>query len=163
MLNRNCKTMDDKTWKWQRAIAFYLLHVSRKGQDLNSGFSLIESLVAAVVVGIMIAAIAPMIALSTSARINARRIDQATQAGRSYIDAVRGGVVDVSGFPSYLIRNQTNAQAQYVFEDPATPANSIQPPTVAQFDPTKISGSRRYSPACCSLRSRLPASQWPLR
>ena len=136
MLNRNCKTMDHKTWKWQRAIAIYLGHVSRKGQDLNSGFSLIESLVAAVVVGIMIVSIAPMVALSTSARVNARRMDQATQAGRSYIDAVRGGVIDVSAFPSYLIRNQLNAQAQYVFEDATAPSNSIQPPTVTQFDPT---------------------------
>ena len=115
-----------------------------KGTNLEGGFSLIESLVAAAVVSILIVSIAPMVALSTSARVNARRIDQATQAARSYVDAVRGGVIDTAGFPTTLIKNQPNAQGQYVFEDPVA-ANSIQPPktstgtgTGAIFDHTKI-------------------------
>ncbi|MDX2256893.1 MAG: prepilin-type N-terminal cleavage/methylation domain-containing protein [Pseudanabaenaceae cyanobacterium bins.39] len=109
----------------------YRMAIATASTDSESGFSLIESLVAAAVVSILIVAIAPMVAVSTSARINARRIDQATQAARSYIDAVRGGVIDVSGFPSSLIRNNQNAQKTYIFEDPVTPANSVAAPTSA--------------------------------
>ncbi len=102
----------------------------RRSQDQKAnpeaGFSLIESLVAAAVVSILIVSIAPMVALSTSARVNARRIDQATQAARSYIDAVRGGVINVTTFPDSLvlppIASSQNAQGQYTFE-------GISPPT----------------------------------
>jgi hypothetical protein len=90
----------------------------------------------------MIVAIAPMVALSTSARINARRIDQATQAARSYMDAVRGGVIDVTTFPNNIvlppIASSQNAQGQYTFEN-------IAPPTAAllAFDsPTAAVTSR---------------------
>jgi type II secretory pathway pseudopilin PulG len=80
------------------------------------------------VVSILIVAIAPMVALSTSARVNARRIDQATQAARSYVDAVRGGVVDTSSFPASLIKNNpydsARASQQYTFEAVSPPTNS---------------------------------------
>jgi prepilin-type N-terminal cleavage/methylation domain-containing protein len=101
----------------------------RAAKDQEAGFSLIESLVAAVVVGILIVGIAPMVALSTSARVNARRVDQATQAARSYIDAVRGGVIDVKNFPDNLvlppIDANKNDQGQYVFEDILRPDYGI--------------------------------------
>ena len=137
MLNLNCKAVDSSNPKIKAAIAIYLSNISKKGRSTKSnkesGFTILESLVAAAVVSILIVAIAPMVALSTSARVNARRIDQATQAARSYVDAVRGGVIDTTGFPSILIKNQPNAQGQYVFEDPITPANSVQPPTTTSF------------------------------
>ena len=137
MLNLNCKAVDSSNPKIKAGIATYLSSISKKkrSQKLNkeSGFTILESLVAAAVVSILIVAIAPMVALSTSARVNARRIDQATQAARSYVDAVRGGVIDTTGFPTTLIKNQPNAQGQYVFEDPITPANSVQPPTTTSF------------------------------
>jgi len=94
----------------------------RRSLDVNqnSGFSLIESLMAVAVVSILIVSITPMVALSTSARVNARRIDQATQAARSYIDAVRGGVVDTSTFPTNLV----SAQNAYTTELIVPPTNS---------------------------------------
>lgn len=46
------------------------------------GVTLLESLVAMLVVGILMTAIAPLIALSAAARVQARRVDQATQAAR---------------------------------------------------------------------------------
>ena len=88
-----------------------------------SGFSLLESLIAVAVVSILIVAIAPMVALSNSARVNARRVDQATQAARSYIDAVRGGVIDTSQFPDSLVP-LPNAQGQYLFDTVAAPTNA---------------------------------------
>ena len=146
MLNLNCKAVDSSNPKIKAAIATYLSSISKKRRsaDQEAGFSILESLVAVAVVSILIVSIAPMVALSTSARINARRIDQATQAARSYVDAIRGGVIDTTNFPATLVKSLPNAQGQYVFEDPVA-ANSIQPPktltgtgTGATFDPTKI-------------------------
>jgi type II secretory pathway pseudopilin PulG len=150
MLNLNCKSdcksVGTKTDKPHMAV--YLSHLVKTRRSLESeetGFTILESLVAAVVVGILIVSIAPMVALSTSARVNARRIDQATQAGRSYIDAVRGGVIDVTNFPNNLVKTNAstsaNAQAQYTFEDPAAlgdPVRTIQPPTLTSFPPNTI-------------------------
>ncbi|OIP72689.1 MAG: hypothetical protein AUK48_10960 [Oscillatoriales cyanobacterium CG2_30_44_21] len=115
-----------------KAIALYLLNslVNRsKSKPQESGFSLIESLIAVAVVSILIVAIAPLVALSTSSRINARRIDQATQAARSYVDAVRGGVIDPVGFPASLIRNTPNDEMQYTFEDPTDPTKGVAAPS----------------------------------
>jgi prepilin-type N-terminal cleavage/methylation domain-containing protein len=135
MLNLNCKAVDTRYRKPHDAIApsfaGYLSLILKTRRSLDSeerGFTLLESLVAAAVVGILIVSIAPMVALSTSARVNARRIDQATQAGRSYIDAVRGGVIDVTSFPNNLVVNATNAQSQYTFEAVAVPTTSSFPP-----------------------------------
>ena len=135
MLNLNCKAVDTRYRKPHNAIApsfagylSYILKTRRSLESKETGFTLLESLVAAAVVGILIVSIAPMVALSTSARVNARRIDQATQAGRSYIDAVRGGVIDVTSFPNNLVVNATNAQSQYTFEAVAVPTTASFPP-----------------------------------
>lgn len=133
MFNLNCKVIDTKTCRSQThfALASYLSHFVKTRRSLESeetGFTILESLVAAVVVGILIVSIAPMVALSTSARVNARRIDQATQAGRSYIDAVRGGVIDVTNFPDNLVASAANAQDQYTFEGIALPTTASFPP-----------------------------------
>ncbi len=137
MLNRNCKVEDSQAPKIQVAIAIYMSSISKKRRStkLNkeAGFTILESLVAAAVVSILIVAIAPMVALSTSARVNARRIDQATQAARSYVDAVRGGVIDTTNFPAtspnILVVLPTaanvNAQQQYTFESILAPTSAI--------------------------------------
>ena len=131
MFNLNYKTMKSQTLnRLQIEIASYLAHISKKRRSAmlsqeDLGFSLIESLVAVAVVSILIVSIAPMVALSTSARVNARRIDQATQAARSYIDAVRGGAIDTTNFPADLIKNTANTQNQYTFEAIAVPTSAI--------------------------------------
>lgn len=61
----------------------------------QAGFSIIESLVAVLVVSILLAAIVPMVFLSTASRAQARRVDLATQAARSYVDGVRSGVINI--------------------------------------------------------------------
>ncbi len=145
MGNLNIQSMNDRTPRTNMqklhkvskiAIAHHLANLVKNGRSkvlspADSGFSLLESLVAVAVVGILIAAITPMVALTTSARINSRRVDQATQAARSYIDAVRGGVIDTTNFPNNLVQSNavassTNAQAQYTFE-------SIVAPTLTTF------------------------------
>ena len=61
----------------------------------SSGYTLLESLMALVVVGILITSVAPMLALTTASRVQARRVDLATQAQRAYIDGVRGGALPI--------------------------------------------------------------------
>ncbi|MDJ0736136.1 MAG: hormogonium polysaccharide secretion pseudopilin HpsB [Nostocaceae cyanobacterium] len=55
----------------------------------ESGFTIVESLVAVVVAAILLAAIAPAIVLSTATRVQSRRIELGIQAARTYIDGLR--------------------------------------------------------------------------
>lgn len=162
MLNRNCKVEDSQTPKIKIAIATYMSSISKRKRStklLNkeAGFTILESLVAAAVVSILIVAIAPMVALSTSARVNARRIDQATQAARSYVDAVRGGVIDTTSFPSNLVlppqASSANAQSQYTFE-------SILAPTTTNFPPSTIC-TNPYPPAPTAAVNNVPLGKVP--
>ncbi|MBD2385710.1 hormogonium polysaccharide secretion pseudopilin HpsB [Cylindrospermum sp. FACHB-282] len=59
----------------------------------DSGFTIIESLVAILVVGILLTAIAPVIFLSTATRVQSRRVELATQAAKTYIEGIRTGLI----------------------------------------------------------------------
>jgi prepilin-type N-terminal cleavage/methylation domain-containing protein len=60
----------------------------------QSGFTILESLIAIVVVAILLSAIAPVIVLSVATRVQARRVELGTQAARGYIDGLRTGKID---------------------------------------------------------------------
>ncbi|MDJ0707226.1 MAG: hormogonium polysaccharide secretion pseudopilin HpsB [Leptolyngbyaceae cyanobacterium MO_188.B28] len=60
----------------------------------QQGFTIIESLVAILVVTILLVAISPVIVLSIGVRVQAKRVDSATQAARLYIDGVKSGEID---------------------------------------------------------------------
>jgi prepilin-type N-terminal cleavage/methylation domain-containing protein len=62
----------------------------------ESGFTIIESLIAIVVVAILMVAIAPVIVFSTATRVQSRRIELATQAAKTYIEGVRTGAIPVN-------------------------------------------------------------------
>jgi prepilin-type N-terminal cleavage/methylation domain-containing protein len=59
----------------------------------ESGFTIIESLVALLVVAILLTAIAPVIVLATATRVQSRRIELATQATKTFIDGIRTGSI----------------------------------------------------------------------
>lgn len=61
--------------------------VSRIKQD--GGFTIVESLLAIIIVGILLVGIAPVVVLSVATRIQARRVENATQAARTYIEGTR--------------------------------------------------------------------------
>ncbi len=61
---------------------------SKHNQD---GFTIIESLVAVIVLAVLMTAIAPTIVISTATRVQSRRVELATQAARAYIDGVNSG------------------------------------------------------------------------
>lgn len=66
-------------------------------QSRDGGYTIIESLVAMIVVSVLMIAIAPVMAFSVATRVQARRIELATQAAKSYIDALRTGAVRPPG------------------------------------------------------------------
>lgn len=72
-------------------ITFKQKHIL--AQSSQSGFTIAESLMAMVVAAILMAAIAPVIVLSVATRVQARRIELASQAARAYIDGVRAGTI----------------------------------------------------------------------
>jgi len=96
-----------------------------------SGYTLLESLMALVVVGILITSVAPMLALTTASRVQSRRVDQATQALRSYVDGVRAGVIPIP--QKFVVANpEVNFKAPIY----ASPPNASM---IIPFDPSTIS------------------------
>ena len=89
----------------------------------QAGFSLLESLVAVLVVAILIAAIVPTMVVTAASRVQARRVDLATQAARSYVDGVRGNVIDIINPPPTLSDFPFRSSSQY-FNDAAAAAPS---------------------------------------
>ncbi len=77
----------------------------------QSGFTIIESLVAILVVSLLLAAIAPVIVLSVATRVQAKRIETATDAAKSYIDGVRSGTITAP--PSPITGTSDTALSSY--------------------------------------------------
>jgi prepilin-type N-terminal cleavage/methylation domain-containing protein len=82
---------------------------SQKSQE--AGYTIIESLVAMIVVSVLMIAIAPVMAFSVATRVQAKRIEMATQAAKTYIEALRSGALkqggSIPGFPAqYTIDNK---------------------------------------------------------
>ncbi len=85
-------------------------------QSRDGGYTIIESLVAMIVVSVLMIAIAPVMAFSVATRVQARRIELATQAARTYIDALRTGalrskIIDPNGPEGFPVANTTNVPA----------------------------------------------------
>lgn len=62
----------------------------------QAGFTIVESLLAIILVSILLAAIAPVLVLATANRVQAKRVELATNAAKAYVDGVRAGTIDVS-------------------------------------------------------------------
>jgi prepilin-type N-terminal cleavage/methylation domain-containing protein len=74
-------------------------------QPRDGGYTIIESLVAMIVVSVLMIAIAPVMAFSVATRVQARRTELATQAAKAYIDGLRSQSIkfndpDIQGFPA---------------------------------------------------------------
>jgi prepilin-type N-terminal cleavage/methylation domain-containing protein len=78
-------------------------------QSRDGGYTIIESLVAMIVVSVLMIAIAPVMAFSVATRVQARRTELATQAARAYINALRTGTIrpddptSLPGFPKQRV------------------------------------------------------------
>ncbi|MBD1899042.1 hormogonium polysaccharide secretion pseudopilin HpsB [Trichocoleus sp. DQ-A3] len=83
----------------------------------QAGFTIIESLLAIIVVSVLMVGLAPVIVLSTATRVQARRVERATEAAKTYIDGVRSGAISAptttvgsaptatAGSSSFLVAN----------------------------------------------------------
>jgi prepilin-type N-terminal cleavage/methylation domain-containing protein len=74
--------------------------------SIESGFTLIECLIAIIIVGVLMVAIAPAVVLATATRLQARRVELATQAARTYVDGVRSGSIATPNF--IVVLNELN-------------------------------------------------------
>ena len=96
----------------------------------QSGFTIVETLVAMVVVSVMLAAIAPVVILSVGNRVQARRIELATQAARTYIAGVKTGAIAP---PSHTVElNEVDNNKNFSFQ--RTKFAGEAPPVVAGLD-----------------------------
>ncbi len=78
----------------QKGVIVQVGKIQRTSSQFNqSGLTIIECLVAMLVVLILMAAIAPVVVLSVATRVQARRVELGTQAARAYIDGVSSGAI----------------------------------------------------------------------
>jgi prepilin-type N-terminal cleavage/methylation domain-containing protein len=101
----------------------------------QAGFTIIESLMAIIVVSILMIAIAPVIVLSVATRVQARRVEMATQAAQGYIDALRAETIDAPPINEGKLKNipapdentlDCDASSQYCAEPSITSNPSYQ-------------------------------------
>jgi prepilin-type N-terminal cleavage/methylation domain-containing protein len=90
-------------------------------QSRDGGYTIIESLVAMIVVSVLMIAIAPVMAFSVATRVQARRTELATQAARAYIDALRVGAIKPP--------NDPNPTIGFPFQDTSAPPAFAPAPT----------------------------------
>lgn len=96
--------------------------ISRTRQD--GGFTIVESLLAIIIVGILLVGIAPVIVLSVATRIQARRVESATQAARTYIEGTRATSIQAPNNRTYLKQgNLENATGGILFD-------GLEPPPI---------------------------------
>ncbi len=86
----------------------------------ESGFTIVECLVAIIIVSVLLVAIAPVLAISVATRVQARRVELATQAARDYIDGVSSGKVALPGASRLL--TDIGAERRTFALGPAPPA-----------------------------------------
>ncbi|NEO19256.1 MAG: type II secretion system protein [Moorea sp. SIO1F2] len=63
-------------------------------QSSEAGFTIMESLMAMLIITILMLGISPMIVLGVANRVQSRRVELAVQAARAYIDGVRSEAID---------------------------------------------------------------------
>ncbi|WP_392477211.1 hormogonium polysaccharide secretion pseudopilin HpsB [Nostoc sp. C110] len=75
----------------------------------ESGFTIIESLVAILLVAILLTAIAPVIVIATATRVQSRRAELATQAAKTFIDGIRTGAITAPSTAAITLAAPTSA------------------------------------------------------
>jgi prepilin-type N-terminal cleavage/methylation domain-containing protein len=60
-------------------------------QSSQDGFTIVECLLAIILVSILLVAVAPVLVLATANRVQAKRVELATNAAKAYVDRIRAG------------------------------------------------------------------------
>jgi prepilin-type N-terminal cleavage/methylation domain-containing protein len=102
-------------------------------QSSQAGFTIIESLMAIIVVTVLMVAIGPVIAMSVAARVQARRVERASEAAKTYVDGVRSGAIPATKIT--VGRPFTNSTGSQPFLNTAPPptASNLPPPTQVKW------------------------------
>lgn len=90
MLEPRRKTGLIKPWQIREGVRQLL---DPSPQSTQSGFTIVEALVAIILASILLTALTPLLVLAVASRVQARRVDLATQAGRSYVDGLRANAI----------------------------------------------------------------------
>ena len=106
---------------------------SFRPQSSQAGFTIIESLIAIIVVSILLVGLSPIIVLSIANRVQARRVELGTQAARTYIDGVKSGVIG----------DVVNSGATY------------QLPTITNIPPSQVPAPNAAGNLTCDLTTHL--------
>lgn len=122
----------------------YLYLLQRSMTTKSSGFTIIECLLAIILVGILMTAVAPVMVLSVATRVQARRVEQATMAARSYIDAVQSGTVSMP--ENTVLMSEVDANNKFT-SDRASFAQVAAPPSTPITCPSDITANPIY-PYC---------------
>jgi prepilin-type N-terminal cleavage/methylation domain-containing protein len=101
----------------------------------QSGFTLIECLIAIIIVSVLLVAVAPAVILSVATRVQARRVEVATEAARAYVDGVRAGTIPAPPGKVVLNQNKVNVLNKNLFGGVGAPSGAsgwtCTPPTPA--------------------------------
>jgi prepilin-type N-terminal cleavage/methylation domain-containing protein len=117
-------------------------------QSSQAGFTIIESLMAIIIVTILMVAIGPVVVMSVAVRVQARRVERASEAAKTYIDSVNSGKTPAPPIPVQL----RGSSAGFLKDAPA-PAASDFPPKVDWSKSSKVYCVDLDSTAGCSLNS----------
>ncbi|BBD58224.1 hypothetical protein NIES2109_09960 [Nostoc sp. HK-01] len=79
----------------------------KSAQSGEGGFTIIESLIALLIVAILMTAIAPALVISFATRVQARRVELASQSARAYIDGIKAGSINVPN--QVVLLNEVNS------------------------------------------------------
>jgi type II secretory pathway pseudopilin PulG len=88
-------------------------------QSSESGYTILEGLMAILVVSALITMVGPVIAFSAGTRVQARRVELATQAAKTYMNAIRANPYNKNSTIPELVDGITNI--------------AVPPETVANF------------------------------
>ena len=121
-----------------------LLLVLRRSNTSQAGLSLLECLVAMVIITLTVVAITPPIFLATATRIQAARADRANQIAQGEIDRIRA-IVERGGSYTNLL--------------PGSAGNNLaNVRAVSAATPSTVTGSLLASPGNCSGTTAYPTS-----
>ncbi len=137
----------------------------KKSSSSDAGFTIIESLVGIVIVAILLAAIAPVLVMSTAIRVQSRRIEKATQAANTFIDGIRTGSiapptkkVTLTAPTSTVSRTVTNNPGDYLINITQMPVPTATDTDLYYFQKTGI--ICKSSDSTCTKDSTSPFDEF---
>ncbi|NEO69641.1 hormogonium polysaccharide secretion pseudopilin HpsB [Moorena sp. SIO3H5] len=92
-------------------------------QSSDAGFTIMESLMAMMIITILMVGISPMIVLGVANRVQSRRVELAVQAARAYIDGVRSGAIDHPEHKLEMELDGGNNRNEFAQTDAPRPSN----------------------------------------